>query len=327
MRLNLYDADLNRIAIIGGNFVSCLWQEKYNEKGSFSLELQATDEYKQKVRQDCYVGRDDRKTLMVIKTVNIENGIVKASGFTALRVLEDVAFIGTINANTTVTNGLKTAYNSSSKYPNVVIANSNLIDVYPHQISNKSMYELAEKMCGETDVGIKAVKNGKQINIELYKPVENPNIRFSRNFGNLKDEKLTLSSQQYKNYAVVLGQGEAENRVRVDVDLSNGETKKEMIVDAKDLQQASGETLAHYKERLTARGMEKLMENVKTWNVSFTPLAADFGSKYDLGDIASVYLSAYKLSIKARITAFTQKEQNNKTTTTVTVGSLTIIKR
>lgn len=327
MKLNLYDANLNRIAIIGGHFVSCLWEEKYNEIGKFSLELQATDEYKQKVRIDCYVGRDDRQTLMIIKSVVIENGLVKATGFTALRTLEDVAFIGTINANTAVSTALKTAYNGSNQYPNVVIDDSSLTEIYGSQISNKSMYELAEKMCKDTDIGIRAVKNGRLINIELYKPVENPNIRFSKPFGNLKDEKLTLSNQQYKNYAVVLGQGEAENRVRVNVDISNGETRKEMIVDAKDLQQADNETMADYQSRLYARGIEKLLERVKTWNVSFTPMAADFGSKYDLGDIASVYLSEYSLSIKARITAFTQKEQNNQTTTTISIGSLTILKR
>ena len=128
MKLNLYDTNLNRIAIIGGHFVSCLWEEKYNEIGKFSLELQATDEYKQKVRTDCYVGRDDSKTLMIIKSVVIENGLVKATGFTALRTLEDVAFIGTINANTAVSTALKTAYNGSNQYPNVVIADSSLTE-------------------------------------------------------------------------------------------------------------------------------------------------------------------------------------------------------
>lgn len=327
MKLNLYDTALNRIAIIDGRFVSCLWQEKYNGKGSFTLELQATEEYKQKVRQDCYVGRTDRKTLMIIKSVIVENGLIKATGFTADRVLEDVAFIGTISANTTVADAVKSAYNSSNNYPNVVIADSDITEIYGHQISNKSMYELYETMCKETDTGFRAVKSGNLINIELYKPAENPNIRFSKAFGNLKDEKLTLSNQQYKNYAVVLGQGEAENRVRVDVDLSNENTHKEMIVDANDIQQEDGETLADYQSRLYARGVEKLLQQVETINVSFTPLAADFGKKYDLGDIASVYMPDYKLSIKARITAFQQKEQKNKTTTTISVGSLTIIKR
>ena len=64
MNLSLYDPQLNRISIIESRFVSCMWSEGYNTTQPFTLELQATAEYKQKVKPDCYVGRDDRKTLM-----------------------------------------------------------------------------------------------------------------------------------------------------------------------------------------------------------------------------------------------------------------------
>ena len=64
MNLSLYDPQLNRIAIIEGRFVSCMWSEGYNTTQPFTLELLATAEYKQKVKPDCYVGRDDRKTLI-----------------------------------------------------------------------------------------------------------------------------------------------------------------------------------------------------------------------------------------------------------------------
>ena len=80
MNLDLYDKDLNRIAIIGEQYISCLWSEGYNTIENFSLELVETEEYMKKVRSDCYVGRADRKTLMVIKTVEITNGKIVASG-------------------------------------------------------------------------------------------------------------------------------------------------------------------------------------------------------------------------------------------------------
>ena len=69
MNLNLYNEDMQRISIIGTSFVSCLWAEGYNTTEDFILEVQATKEYKSKLRPDCYVGRDDRKTLMVIKSI------------------------------------------------------------------------------------------------------------------------------------------------------------------------------------------------------------------------------------------------------------------
>lgn len=96
MNLNLYNEDLQRISIIGTNFVSCLWAEGYNTTEDFTLEVQATKEYKSKLKPDCYVGRDDRKTLMVIKSIETAGNKIVATGKQATRILDDVAFVGTL---------------------------------------------------------------------------------------------------------------------------------------------------------------------------------------------------------------------------------------
>lgn len=327
MKLNLYDENLVKIAVIEGQFVSCLWSEKYNSMGSFALELQETDNYKKIIRPNIYVKRQDRKTLMLIKTVEIQNGKIIANGFPATKVLSDVVFVGKINTNSVIASSLKMAYNSSNKFNKVEFADSLLTDRYTEQISNKTMLELAETMCQKADIGLRAVKDNNSIAIELYKPPVNKNAVFSEFIGNITNTSLTLSTANYKNYAIVLGQGEEESRVRIDVDLSNGEQRRELLVDARDLQKEETETLEDYKKRLKARGTEKLLEQIKTWNCKFEPLAIDFGSKYDLGDIVTVVLNSYDIKLQARIMAFKQKEQKNKTETTVEVGSLTIIKR
>lgn len=350
MKLNLYDVNLNRIAIIQEQFVSCFWEEGYNTVGSFSLELQATDEYKSKVKTDYYVGRDDRKTLMVIKSVTVEDNIIIATGKQAARVLDDVAFIGTISENSIIANVLPSAYNNSNKYENVVIASSSLADRYGHQISNKSFLELYEAMCQETDVGFRAIRDtNRHVAIELYKPAQNPNLIFSEDYGNLNGVSITLSTENYKNYAIVLGEDTGDNRKRVDVDLrsDSNEQKRELIVDARDLQndvqidlgeesqdltpmtdeetqRVADEREAEYEKGLTARGVEKLLEQTKTWKCDFLPSADEFGTKYDLGDIMTVYLKKYGIIITARIAKFVQKQQRNQTDTTISVGSLTV---
>ena len=48
MKLNLYDKDLNRIAIIGEGYKSCLWKEGYASVEPFILELSSNDEYRKK---------------------------------------------------------------------------------------------------------------------------------------------------------------------------------------------------------------------------------------------------------------------------------------
>lgn len=324
MNLNLYDADLNRIAIIGEQYISCLWSEGYNTIENFTIELVETDEYKKKLSVDCYVGRNDRNSLMVIKTVQISGGKIVASGKQATRVLDDVPFIGTISSGSDIDTSVINAYNNSDKYRNVEFSSTSLGVKYNHQISNKSFSELCEIMAQSENVGFRSILKGGIISIEFYQPVEKENLVFSQKFGNLTVEAVSISSENYKNYAIVLGEGEGDNRTRVFVDLTNGGERRSLIVDAKDLQLEEGETIEKYKERLASRGVEKLLERTKTFSCDFTPYASEFGKKYDLGDVLTIYLTDYGITLKARVARFTQKSQKNKTETTIQVGQITI---
>ncbi len=326
MNLNLYDENLNRIAIIENRFVSVLWSEGYNTMQSFTLEVQATDEYKDKFKPDRYVGRSDRDTLMVIKTVEVNGNTLVASGKQATRVLDDVAFIGTIESGGLIDKSVVSAYNGSSKFPLLEFENTNLGIKYGHQISHKSFRELCETMAQDTDVGFRVIKRDKTMIAEFYKPEINPNLVFSEKYGNLTLHKVNLSTENLKNYAIVLGEGQGEQRVRVDVDLSNGEQRRELIIDARGESQEEAETLDQYKQRLRNKGIEKLMEQRKTWSCEFTPISDDFGKRYDLGDMLTVLLPEFGLKIRARVAKFTQKEQRNKTDTTVEVGDITILR-
>ena len=326
MNLNLYDRDMNRIAIIGTRFVSCYWAEGYNTVQPFTLELRETDEYKKKVRPDCYVGRDDRKTLMVIKTVQVTEGKIVASGFQAARVLDDSAFVGTIPSGSRIDASIRSAYNAGTKYHLVEFADSGLQAAYDSQISNKSILELCTTMCQSGDVGFRAIRGPGNILVEFYKPEPDPNLVLSEKFGSLILKSLTLSTGNLKNYAIVLGQGEEENRVRVDADLTGGTDRRELIVDARDLQMEDGEAEDSYRQRLRARGIKQLLSRTRTWECAFVPIARDFGTRYDLGDILTVPLPEYGMRLQARVARFTQKAQNNKTDTTIEVGEITIMR-
>lgn len=324
MKLNLYDENLNRIAILGDRFLSCFWSEGYNTVQPFTLELQETAEYQKKVRPDCYVGREGRKTLMVIKTVQNKDGRIIASGKQAARCLEDVVFVGTIPKDSVVAQAIPEAYAEGVGFHGFAFAPSELAAVYGHQISNKNFLELLETMCQDTDLGFRTVRSDGRILVEFYQPEENPNLVFSELYGNLTPQSVILSTEKRKNYAVVLGEGEEENRTRVDVDLSGGAQKRSLIIDARDLTREEKETEEAYLARLEARGYEKLLEQVETWECAFAPHGEDFGSRYDLGDILTVLLPKHGLKLKARIARFTQKVQNNKSQTTVEVGTITI---
>jgi hypothetical protein len=125
---------------------------------------------------------------------------------------------------------------------------------------------------------------------EFYQPEENPNLVYSQTFGNLTVDSITLSTENLKNHAIVLGAGEGEDRPRAEIDNSGGGQKLSLIVDARDITREETDTDDSYQEKLLARGNEKLLEKTKTWKCLFTPLAADFGTRFDLGDILTVLL-------------------------------------
>lgn len=324
MKLNLYDSDLNRIAIIGNQFISCMWSEGYNTVQPFTLELQATKKYKALVKPDCYVGRDDRKTLMVIKTVRVKSGRIIANGQQATRCLDDVAFVGTIKAGSNTGQALKSAYDASDKFKNFEFAVPNLDVTYDHDISNKSLLTLLETMCQDSDTGFRAVRAGKKVMVELYKPSNNPNRILAEQYGSLKIDTVTLSTENKRNKAVVLGEGEGEARKRVVVDLSNGEQKRTVIVDARNITMAEGESLSSYEERLAARGYEELLKKQGTWECAINPLPQEFGELYDLGDVITVLLPDYNMKLQSRLVRFTQQSQNNVIKTVLEIGTITI---
>lgn len=326
MKINIYDEDLNLVAPIGENYVSCLWAEGYNTVESFTLELVATEDYKNKIKPDMFVGRVERDNIMVIKSVQEVGKHLIVSGKQASGVLEDVAFIGTIKADSNIDTSLVEAYNKSTRYKNVVFVESDVNSQYKHQISNKDFLELTQKMCQSKDIGFKSIKEGNKINIVLYKPKNTP-IKFSEFAGNVKFDNIISSVEGYKNYAIVLGQGEGEERKKAYVDMSNGKRKRELIVDAKDIQQEENESESDYYDRLEAKGVEQLLEKTKTFSFDITNSARGFGKEYDLGDNVLVLMPKQNLRFATRIVRYEEKSQNNQTEISVTLGELIKMKR
>lgn len=321
MKINIYDENLKLVAPIGENYVSCLWAEGYNTVEPFTLELTATETYSKTIKTDMYVKRVDRESVMVIKTIQKQGNKLIVSGKQASRVLDDVSFVGTIKENSVIDTALINAYNGSNKYLNVEFAESGLTDRYGHQISNKSLLELCQDMCQSQNIGFKAIKNDKKISIGLYKP-DNAPIKLSEYIGNVKFDNIINSTENYKNYAIVLGQGEGENRTRVDVDLTNGGKRLEILIDGKDVRQEEDETAEDYKNKLASRGVEKLLEKTKVFTIDIVNSPKGFGKDYDLGYNVLVVMPQYNLKYLTRVSRFEEKSEQNRSQISITLGEL-----
>ena len=325
MKINIYDKGLNRVDIVESRFVSCLWAEGYNTTESFSLELQESEAHKRNVRPGYFVGRTDRKALMVITTVEAKDGKIVATGKTADRLLQDVSFVGKIEAGTNVDTAVINAYNNSSKCVDLDFEETSLGVAYDETIENMSILEIAQTMSQIKDVGFRVTKNGKRLLASFYQPTgENP-YRLAKGFGNVDVNSIVLSIENLKNYAIVLGRDVNDKTVRVDVDESNGMDRKEIIVDSGETPK-DGESTNQFKERLKSIGHETLNEHRKTWSANFSPIETEFGKKYDLGDFVILTLPDYDLRFMARVTRFQEIEQNNSSKVTISVGEITIVR-
>lgn len=143
---------------------------------------------------------------------------------------------------------------------------------------------------------------------------ENQNINswatFCKNFENIQNDKYSADETQFKNFAYVAGEGVAGHRVVVEVNqIKSGEERKELYVDARDLQQSDGMSDSQYKETLKQRGLEKLQENNK---VEITEFDVDpesnleYGKNYNLGDMVMYKNEDLGLYVENRIVGISE---------------------
>jgi hypothetical protein len=132
------------------------------------------------------------------------------------------------------------------------------------------------------------------------------------------DERYSESEKDYKNVAVVAGaliDGERVTVVAGDT-AAVGVSRREMYVDARDIQPEEGETREEYEARLIRRGEKKLSERIKIVNTNFSILKEDVS----LGDLVLLTPTYKDETLQARVTSITYKSQNNTMQKIIGIG-------
>lgn len=325
MNINIYDFMLFPVANIGENFVSLFWEECYNDVGNFTLELVATDKLRKTITRDMYVERSDRKNVMVIKTVQDTGAMLVLSGKQATRVLDDVPFLATIKMGQNIETTIYDEYEKIN-FPATHFVKNGLSLKADFQTSNKSFLEVITKYGKLSEFGFLAYRDKNKILFELHQP-ENSSVIFSEFLGNLKIDKVTFSSANYKREAIVLGQGVGDERIMTRVywdgnHAFDGEPLRRVIVDARDLRLEEGGDEELYIEELKARGYEKLLEQPNIIQVECTPTAEGFGDKFDIGSRARILIPEKGLRLDTRIVKFQEKRQKNNIEQKIMFGDL-----
>lgn len=140
-----------------------------------------------------------------------------------------------------------------------------------------------------------------------------PPAIFSPEFGTLGQLQYTESELNYRNHAVVGGQGEGVDRRIVEVGDSAGFDRYELFVDARDIDEATQSENADPTPRpegdivadLVNRGRQKLKEHDQELYMEGQVLTKSrlvYERDYDLGDLVTLQNREWGVTMDARIT-------------------------
>lgn len=205
------------------------------------------------------------------------------------------------------------------------------------QISWDSVTDAIKQICVATGTGFvsRMVASSETTiynSLAIYKGVDRStggNYRgyFGDDIGSINTLQIVQGVKDYKNVAVVGGQGEGANRKIVIV--SNGTfanaSRLELWVNRSDLSSKyqvatntgqfdeQGNPIYTYEEKtyteaeytaiLQSAGLEKLDEHKRKYDVSIdvADSTMQFGVDYNIGDIVPIRLNSYGLNLKARV--------------------------
>ena len=175
-------------------------------------------------------------------------------------------------------------------------------------------------------------ENGKML-IELYKgenrsysQTKNPYVTFSPDFDNLLSTDYQFDKRNYKNVALVAGEGEGLDRKTVAVGTASGLDRYELYVDSRNSSSNDGEiTETEYNNILVEEGNEVLKEdgNIITENIEgqIEPLGNYvFNVDYFLGDVVEV-VNEYGIETTPRIIEVIESEDETGSTTIPTFST------
>ena len=329
VEVSVYNLSLERQGILP-SFVSMVWEEGYNTEGVFQLECSLTEDNLALLQLEWYCGVTDHDTLMVIKSVQIEDNKIVVNGYPATHIFHDRVSVATVS-NMVAAYAIYELFEVMDPYPCFTLPDdawdTEVLDEFTAQTSDGTLQEYFETICQGCELGFRMVhdKSSKELQLVVYKGEENANAKFSTKYGNMGDITYTISSVDYKNVAVVAGAGSGDDRVTVYAGATDttGSDRREMYIDARQEQPDEDETDEEYEAELIAYGEGKLIEQAQIESIGFE-INDDSVS---LGDVVFCYIPELGINAKIRVAAITETYQNNAVLREVTLGTPIILRR
>ena len=308
MELYIYNSDRELTGIVE-SFEYLRWTRRYSQCGSFELRAIATPENTALLQEGNFIWKNDDEEAGIIEhleMVQAEQEIITASGrfatsFLSRRIVWQTEVLsGDLSAcvEQLLNNNLISPTDTARQIDGIVFSAPNLSVPVSTQISYRGLMDVVTELC------IKTVFTPAThlFTVTLYKGADSQAV-FSKEYENLTEQSYTESAADYANTALIGGEGEGESRTFVAITSGSGETRREIFVDAKDLQAADFGT--GYTDALIFRGQSKLSEQgiLYSFDTSVNPHGnLTYKTDFDLGQTVKVISKAWGVSMTTRIT-------------------------
>lgn len=345
MVLHVFDEALTYVGRLEA-YQSLTWSEEYHGLGAFTLILPDSDANAALLRHDYTLYRADRKAAMLVVSVvrSTEQMQITVSGYTALcyltrRVVREKATIKTVEADlySLVNANLRDLPAISCAAPKGLGQTVDDLEFEGEQLSDAII-----DCCDEAELGCRVTFSASPPRAFTFEVYQGRDLSYQNGqgyvmceeFGNLIDLTITQDSDNFRNFAFVQGTnlsnapdnveivtvGTAEGRERREIYLGSG-LSQEKGHEKTDTEPATqDETIEAFRARLKAYGEKELLEHYMADSFEAKINPADFGVKYDLGDLITCKSRKYGIQTNLRIQSFTDIVESGAKTTTITLG-------
>ncbi|MDX8359830.1 siphovirus ReqiPepy6 Gp37-like family protein [Cytobacillus sp. IB215316] len=354
MDLYVFDKELNRVGVID-DFIKSEIQRHYTKMGQLYLTVEGNSEtvgLLQKGRiiakaDDLSHGyliltrgyRDEKSTELEIIAPSLNTLLSRRSLFgqqsfsgNVEDVMKSFVFVNAVSPS-----------NANRIIPNLFISSSTGIPISVTEGGTGSkldefLYEIANKH--DVSWSILMDVHSKQFIFDVWQGTDrsaeqsiNPHVIFSKERENVLKQHYVESDSDYKNVAIVAGEGEGAVRELITVnDDVTGWDRVEIFVDARDLQSTYVDendeeatlSAAEYHQLLFERGKSKLAEysQVVTFESDIDLYANGvYGEDYFLGDKVSVKNDDLGIILHTRIISTIEKTTRKGSTLKIDFGS------
>lgn len=355
MELFLLDKNFQICGLID-DFSSLLWNRKYYEYGDFNLQIGL--KYIEQFKNAEYVYSKEFVETGILEAFNYvttTNGTdIQFSGKFLESILGDRVIDKTqyFRNKTTeeIVRSLVTTYfiNAGERHKEGIVLGEykGLGKIRTMQMTGDNVLEKIYELCKEDELSIKLWYDfdNNQMVFEVWQGLDrvdtqntNSWVIFSRNFENILEDNYCIDNRNYRNFAYVKGEIEVKSAPDEDGNVTitkkriertinrikEGEERKELYVDARDLQSDDNTTASEYEKMLLERGNEKLNEcnKIETSNFKIDSLSnLEYKKDFNLGDRGVYKNEDLGLIIENRIVGITESYENGDKTIDVTFG-------